>query len=569
MRKTISLLVCFAVLFGCAVTKNGPEPGRIHQETTSVGILDEAEDTDGASKAVVGCVEDVTFDRLKGKERVTLYVSRLSDFKVERISERTLLIKLANMFVPVKLRKKLGKGSLKTINYILPLQKTLLGKRWVYFEIALKEMVPYSVKEEKRRLICDFDVSASHYTFPVAVEGSLIEKELERKAMPVVNKDEPQEKKKAAKKYTGEKIFLNIQDGSIKDAFDLIAQVSGLNIVSGEEVKGKIRIYMRNVPWDQALDTILEVNGLGKKRLGNVITVYTLEEMSRKDEQRKKVEEAQIKEKAAKGTLRQVSIEAKIVEATTTFSRSLGIQWAWGYQEVLKNWGNRELGTMIGTGATGDVTTLPHGIGLTSSNMAVNFPSAIAATSPAIGIILGGNKFILDARIEALENTGKGKIISSPKVTTLDGVKATIKQGEEIPYIKMDEAGNPTIEFKEAVLQLDVKPVITPDGGVSMEINAKNDYADWTKAIETTEGRNPPIITNSVESTVVVKAGDTIVVGGIYKMAETSHTSGVPWLSKIPILGWLFKNEQKTREKREILIFVTPRVLEESVKRAL
>lgn len=191
------------------------------------------------------------------------------------------------------------------------------------------------------------------------------------------------------------------------------------------------------------------------------------------------------------------------------------------------------------------------------------FPAAAAAVSPALGVIVGSGKFILDAKLSAIEASGDGKIISSPKITTLDGVKATIKQGEEIPYPIYDENGNKTIEFKDAVLQLDAKPVITPDGRISMEIKATNNYADWQSTAEGVRIDNPPIVTNSVESTVVVRDGDTIVVGGIYKTIETDGTSGVPWLSEIPVLGWLFKTETKTKTKREVLIFITPKIIGE------
>jgi type IV pilus assembly protein PilQ len=326
---------------------------------------------------------------------------------------------------------------------------------------------------------------------------------------------------------------------------------------------------MKNVPWDQALDTILDTNGLVMKQMGDVITVMTLEKVQKDEAMRKAGEEARreaekIHKEAEqkllveKGKLRQISIEAKIVEVMTSFSRNLGIYWGAGYQG---HWNNANFGILGGTNPEiSGVTSLPTGVGLTGSSLAVNFPTSIAA--PSIGMVIGGTQAVLDAQLAALETTGKGKIISSPKVITLDGINAIIKQGEEIPYKKLDESGNTTIEFKEAVLKLDVVPTITPDDRISMKVNAQNDYADWAKQIE----GNPPIVTSAVESKIVVIDGDTIVVGGIYKMTETKNTSGVPWFSKIPILGWLFKYETKTREKREILIFITPRIVGETLK---
>jgi type IV pilus assembly protein PilQ len=166
-------------------------------------------------------------------------------------------------------------------------------------------------------------------------------------------------------------------------------------------------------------------------------------------------------------------------------------------------------------------------------------------------------------QLHALESTTEGRIISSPKVTTLDGVKATIKQGEEIPYVIESVSGGVvtrTVQFKEAVLKLDVKPSVTPEGKISMEVKANNDFADYTRSVL----GNPPINKEEVDSTVVVKDGDTLVIGGIRKLTEQKTLAGVPWFMKVPFLGWLFKAEDINNSKREILIFVTPKILREA-----
>ncbi len=172
---------------------------------------------------------------------------------------------------------------------------------------------------------------------------------------------------------------------------------------------------------------------------------------------------------------------------------------------------------------------------------------------------------ILDAQLSALESTGEGKIISSPKVTTLDGETATIEQGEQIPYTIIDADGVATTSFKDATLKLEVTPTLTPAGRISIVVKANNDYADWE--INTATGlrvENPPINTSSVESTIVVRDGDTIVVGGVYKTIMAETTAGVPWLSEIPVLGWLFKYKTVSKDKRELLIFITPRVIKDA-----
>lgn len=208
---------------------------------------------------------------------------------------------------------------------------------------------------------------------------------------------------------------------------------------------------------------------------------------------------------------------------------------------------------------TGKTVTSIGGIGVTGSGAAVNFPSSTVVATPAIGLIMGASNFILDASLQALETTGEGKIISSPKVTTLDGVEANIGQGEEIPYITTDKDGNRSVEMKDAKLELIVTPTITPDGRISLKIEASNKYADWNKTNVSNE--NPPLVASNVNSKVVIDNGGTIVVGGIFKTTVSEGLSGVPFLSKIPILGWLFKYKTITKEKRELLIFVTPRIV--------
>jgi type IV pilus assembly protein PilQ len=571
MKKTkllicLSFLVCIVVFFGCAV-KDAQKADQIQIKDADI-----QKDTD-LKKLDVGYIEDVTFDRLKKKERVTLYVSKASKFKVERVSEKTLFIKVADMFVPEDFRKKLSEDSSKIINYVLPLQKTIDGKKLAYFEIALKDMVPYNVREDKKRIVIDFDISALYHTFPTVAKKTAVAAKSSKRIItsgPVPTREVPREEKKAVKRYTGRKISIDFQDANINTVLRTLAVLGNTNIVSSENVKGNVTVYMKDVPWTQALDSFLDVNGLVKKPMGDVISVMTVKEVQEQEDARKAGEESrraaeliqketETKRLAEKGILRQISIEARIVEATTTFSRSLGVEWGGGYR-------SGSFGFLAGTNPLtastlggSAVTSLPTGIGLTSESLAVNFPIAVAA--PTIGIALGGTRAILDAQLRALESSGDGKIISSPKVTTLDNVKATIKQGEEVPYAVYDKEGNRSINFKEAVLQLDAKPKVTPDGRISMELKATNDYADWQTTTAGLRIENPPIVTNSVESTVVVKDGDTIVVGGIYKLTDTTTITGVPGLSKIPILGWLFKSEVKSKVKREILIFITPRIV--------
>ncbi|MBN2284521.1 MAG: secretin and TonB N-terminal domain-containing protein [Deltaproteobacteria bacterium] len=532
-------LLCVGIMTFCGCTANRSVTGT---EPTPAAIQE------------TGYISDVAFNTLKGKEQVTLFVSQTPEFTVSRESDSSLLIKLENMYVPEALAKKHDTGSLENINSLSLSQQTGEGgKQWVQALIKLDEMVPYRVAKNENALVVTFDVSALEYhSAGVPVEDSTIAlaKALVQSTLETQDVASPE-----TERYTGQKISLNFQDASIKSVFRSISEVSGYNIVAGPGVEQKVTVFMKDVPWDQALDTLLEINGLGKKTTQNVITVLPLEEL-------KKAEEEQQKKDVVQGKLRQIAIEAKIVEISTSFARDLGVRWGYGYQNT---WGGRDYGVLMGNSTLGSLTSLPGDVGLTQSNVAVNFPGVEADMgegAPGIGIIVGADKFILDAKLDAVEQDGKGKIISSPKVTTLDNVKATIKQGQEIPYAVTDDEGNRSIEFKDAALLLEVKPTITPEGKISMEVKASNDYPDWTRANVNNE--NPPINTNSVESTVLVNNGDTLVVGGVYKMEEQNLTEGVPWLSKVPALGWLFKYKSEMNEKREILIFVTPRIIQET-----
>jgi len=355
---------------------------------------------------------------------------------------------------------------------------------------------------------------------------------------------------KDANKFKGRLVSLDFQDASIKNVFRVITELSGVNIVSGEDVKGNITVHMKNVPWDQALETILDTNGLGMKKFGNVIAVFPVDKM-------KKAEEERLKEDVARGMKPQISIEAKIVEANASFARRIGVQWGVGVQSG-NYWSGFTTKLM-----SADLVPLNRSLGIVNSNFAANLASNLVA--PSIGVIYKTSKAFLDLDISALESIGEVKTISSPKITTLDSIKAYIKQGQEIPYIVQEITSGVAVRnvtFKEAVLQLEVKPIITPDERISIEIKAKNDVADYAtmrdRALE-----NPPINKNELASTLVVKDGDTIIVGGIRKSNDTKGTTGVPWLYQVPFLGWLFKYQELTQESKELLIFITPRIVRE------
>ncbi|OPZ96773.1 MAG: Type IV pilus biogenesis and competence protein PilQ precursor [Bacteroidetes bacterium ADurb.Bin408] len=388
--------------------------------------------------------------------------------------------------------------------------------------------------------------------------------------------------RKETLKGTDRIIDLDFQDADIKSVLRLMAESGNVSIVSSEDVKGTITLSMKNVPWKQALDTILDLNSLTKKQTDNIITVTTLDRKKKDeadrvkalDDQNRAEDERRAREQkmmAEKGLLKQVLIEAKIVEATEDFVRTIGVEWGFGNQQKVS-------GSTYGLGVSGGSSTsltptqykqnYPPQIGIVDSTTgkslamaAVNFPAAV--TGPVIGLVFGGATGFLETQLAALEKNGTGKIISAPKVVTMEGIKAIIKQGAEVPYTTPASGTSPaSVSFKEALLKLEVTPKITDEGKISMDIKASNDSPDWANEVQ----GNPPINKSEIESKVVITDGDTVVVGGVMKTEDSVSDSGLPWLQKVPVLGWLFKTESVTKKKKQLLIFVTPKILKSDNK---
>lgn len=523
--------------------------------------------------ANVGYLENILFEKLSGRERVSLVVSQQPSIAPPSIQpDNSLIIKLGNMFAPDNLRETLGGGQLLNVTGVRAQQQTAAGKQWIDLKISLKENVPYSIRQEGKIVVIEFNTSS--------IEAKLTSASSK---LSVNNQNKENEIKKPArrettKRYTDRIISLDFQDADIKSVLRLMAEYGNASIISGDDVKGNVTLSMKNVPWDQALDAILKVHGLAQQQTGDVITVLTLERQ-KKDEQNKKAaaeemrkaeddrKARELQDLVEKGKLRQILIEAKIVEASEEFVRSLGVQWGFGNnQRVGSSYG---LGLSAGsnplTASNAKTQTYPPEINWTKAGTtealtmaAVNFPASIAG--PTLGLVFGGARGFIETQLSALEQTTQGKVISAPRVVTMDNVKAVIKQGDEVPYVTKGTMGSAdTVTFKEALLKLEVKPKITDEGKISMEIKATNDTPDYAQG-EKLQG-NPPIRKNEVESKIVVSDGDTVVIGGVSRTQEDKTVSGIPWFYKIPVLGWLFKTEDITKQKRQLLIFITPKIL--------
>jgi len=551
-----------------------------------------SEDQSAAVVANVGNLENVLLEKLSGKERIHLVVSRQPVIDMRSRNSGSYLIKLENMTVPETLCRPLGEGELNNIISVTPSQQLIKGKRWVYLTVDIKKIVPFVIKQDGQNLFIDFNVASlldkkdsesqknKGKASVTASKKAATKVSAETVTSSDVTKNEETEAtpfKKETVRGTDRIIDLDFQDADIKSVLRLMAESGNVSIVSSEDVKGTITLSMKNVPWKQALDTILDLNSLTKRQTGSIITVTTLDRKKKDEADRAKAmddqyradDERRAREQkmlAEKGLLKQVLIEAKIVEATEDFVRKIGVEWGFGNQQKVS-------GNTYGLGVTGGSSTsltptqykqsYPSQIGIVDSTSgkslamaAVNFPAAV--TGPVIGLVFGGATGFLETQLAALEENGNGKIISAPKVVTMEGIKAIIKQGAEVPYTTPASGTSPaSVSFKEALLKLEVTPKITDEGKISMDIKASNDSPDWANEVQ----GNPPINKSEIESKVVITDGDTVVVGGVMKTEDSVSDSGFPWLQKIPVLGWLFKTENITKKKKQLLIFVTPKIL--------
>ena len=585
MKKSLSRIIPVFIVLWIFVYNPGISPSAENPDQRNTpDKKNETADTKG------GYLENVLFEKLPGKERINLVVSQQPVINVSTSADGSLVIKLENMFAPDNLRGSLGDGELVNVARVQPRQQLSDGKQFIYLTINLKESVPYAIRQEGKNIFIDFNISSlvkKQSVESLVAQGKNKKTAAKKKNVEKISKetatfsdDAEINEAKPAKKIIFHRnkdrlITLDFQDADIKTVLRLMAEYGNTNIVSGDDVKGKVTLTIKNVPWEQALDSILDIHGLTKKQMGDVISVMTLERKKKDEgdkvkaeEDQRKVEEQrkerELKILVEKGKLRQILIEAKIVEASELFIRNLGIQWGFANSQSVGSYGLGVSGGSNPLSTNSQKFSYPPEITGTSLSTtpltmaAVNFAGAIA--SPTLGLVFGNALGFIEAQLSAMEQNQTGKIISSPKVVTMDGVKAVIKQGDEVPYVTPGAVGSPaTVTFKEAVLKLEVKPQITEEGKISMEIKATNDTPDYAQGASL--GGNPPIRKNEVESKIVVQDGDTLVIGGVSRTQEDETVTGIPWFYKIPVLGWLFKTENVKKQKRQLLIFITPKII--------
>ncbi len=396
--------------------------------------------------------------------------------------------------------------------------------------------------------------------------------------------------------YTGEKLSLNFQDVEVRAVLQVIADFTNLNIIASDSVVGNLTLRLKDVPWDQALDIVLHANGLDKRKTGNVIFVAPRKEMADRElldlESKAQVTELEPVETeiiqlihrrvdsisfegmlSQRGTInqdeisntltitdiplriseikkrikrldvyeRQVMIEARIVEATDTFSRELGARF--GVQNTNQSGSYNILDSFntnlpaVGAGLAGGPATL------------------------GLSLIKVNNSTLIDLELSALEQDSQGRVIASPRVVTAHGIEALIEQGDRVPFQQATSSGATSIRFINATLSLKVKPLITHDNQIDMELSITQD-----KIGESPSQFLPPAInTKKVETKVLVENGGTVVIGGIFERNETKVVNKIPLLGDIPYLGHIFQNSTIQDNKRELLVFITPRILKESL----
>jgi len=420
--------------------------------------------------------------------------------------------------------------------------------------------------------------------------------------------------------WTGRRINIDLVEADIHSVFRLISHVSRLNIVAGDDVAGAVTVRLENVPWDQALAAILQAKGLAAQRFGNIIRVAPIETIkaeqqaaletkraadeleslsilvvplnySQADDLVEQVEsmitprgsvradsrtnQLVIQETDGKlATIRellrqvdrqtpQVLIEARIVEATSRFARSLGIQWggelnasaATGYSTGVFFPNSVGIGGGF-TGGTGNQLAQSAFYSPGQDNIAVDLGADGANSSLAFSLGSIPGLVNLDARLSAMETEGWGEIISSPRVTTLDNTEARISQGARIPYLSTS-AGGTQVQFVQAALELSVTPHITSDGKIFMEITVSNNRADFSNTVQ----GQPALVVKEASTELLISDGDTTVIGGVFATEYAESSARVPFLSRIPLLGLLFKNSTKSESRNEMLVFVTPRIV--------
>jgi len=532
------------------------------------------------------------------------------DFRLGDNNAAEVLVYLEDSMVAVDVNDKLGKVNVEFHNTEIIED---LHYKFDVTDFGTIVTVSETFKDGRNaRLVIDVN---SHFTFSHKQKDNLFVltvKEKEEEAPGYLGDSED---------FTGRTISLNFQDIPVRTVLQIIADYNEFNLITSDTVTGNITLRLDGVPWDQALDIILKVKGLDKRMQGNILMVAPSDELAEREAKNLQAQQ-QVEELAplyseyvqinyakagefaeliknedtsilsARGSVsvdertntllirdtaksiedikrmvnildipvRQVVIEARMVTVKDNINEELGIRWG-----VTNTDGEfATSGSLEGVGqANGTRALTPADIGIgrvpqLADGLNVNLPVANPAGALAFQVARLADGTILDLELSAMEKENKGEIIASPRITTANQKEAYIEQGVEIPYQEAASSGATSTQFKKAVLSLTVTPHITPDNKIILDLVVTQDTVSDVQS-----GQAPAIDTQRIGTQVLVNNGETIVLGGIYQQAIISTISKVPVLGDIPYFGWLFRNTNQFNEKKELLIFVTPRVVTE------
>lgn len=441
-----------------------------------------------------------------------------------------------------------------------------------------------------------------------------------------MSKEDIEQNRKAKFGYVGEKLSLNFQDIEVRSVLQLLADFTDLNIVVSDSVQGKLTLRLKNTPWDQALDIILQSKALGKRQAGNVIMIAPAEEIANRERielegMKQKTELAPIRteffqanyakaselaellQSASGGLLsergavtvddrtntllisdtadqlaeirslvhrldvpiRQVLIESRIVIASDDFNRDIGVRWGLNRNTagVIDNSDGPTQEGFALSGSSNGLANLLNGADLDSSRFNVNLPSNNAAGSLAVALAKLPFGTLLELELSAMQAEGKGEVISSPRVITANQHEAHIEQGVEIPYLEASSSGATSVSFRKAVLGLTVTPQITPDDRIVMDLQINKDTVG--EIFSSGNVSVPSIDTREVATQVLVNNGETVVLGGVYEQNLLEAVDMVPFFGKLPLIGRFFQHTIHQDDKTELLVFVTPKIIKDNV----
>jgi type IV pilus assembly protein PilQ len=555
-------------------------------------------------KDAINSVESINFSVENGAGIVTITTSNRASYEELPREGNTSRIKLLNVVLPANLQVSRDVSEFDSpMNFVSSFRDPASENNTIIV-LELKEDVPMFTDQGNNLLTLRFQK-------PPELEAEPAKEEITPWAFDYRVAATPG----AQKEFRGERVSFDFKDADIRDVFRILADISGFNIIIANNVTGTVTLKLSDVPWDQALDVVLEDAGLGAIVEGNVMKIAplaTLEKRqsdilaaARSKEQLEPLDTRQVFVNYARAEelvplvspllstrgiitvdtrtnsllltdiqstigyveelinsldtrTPQVLIESRVVQATLDFIRELGVQWGLNYRASAAT-GNPTGATFPSSADVGGVN-VGAPFGTAADNFIIDLPAAVGTGGGgAIGLLLGSitGAYDLDIRLSALENRGDGRILSSPKVLTLDNQPARIEQGVSIPFLSVSAAGTQT-QFVDATLRLEVTPKVTNDNRVLMDIRVTDNAPDPT--ITGANGQ-PSIRRNEAETQALASDGETIVIGGILKRDVSERIAGVPWFSRVPLFGWLFRRETTLDQRRELMVFITPRIV--------